>query len=645
MAGLVAISAMLLLLFIFFATRSVLDIWDRIQELPVALFYTYLTMIAAFIIGAIWLVYKLLKPSTALIDNENVTEESVLEEIERAEHFGMDTNELRRELEQLQARKESGTIYVALFGNVSTGKSSIIKSLLPDADIDINVRGGSTQEISQYTWSSGSGDQLVLTDLPGRNEASGSLDEIASDEAIRAQVVVYVTDSDLSRTQFNDIQELLSFGKPMIVVLNKSDRYNEEERQLLKQRFDERISDKARLVFVQSGGEEEVVRINLDQKRFDLKGNIENNFLIFEEARVRFGYADYKHVELEGDEIGTRFTNKGWEGRFELIQQRSGNVHGSMGIQLRDREFSAIGEEAFVPPNDTFQWGIFVVEEIEVEPVTFEFGARYDHQDTESAALGISRDFDNLSFSAGAAFHPTENDLIGISVSRSERSPTPEELFSNGPHLATNAFEVGNANLDTEKAISAELTFKRNLGAFSGSVNIYHTWYKDFIYEHETGLEMDELNLLEFRARDANFYGAEIDLSYAIVEQQDYNVLLKASADFVHARFTDDSIIPRIPAASARVGIEYQSEYFDLGGDVGITASKNKTAANILPTEDYTTIDLSATWRPFGMDKDLAVRVQALNVTNAERRQHTSFLKDLVPMPGRNFRLTLNYGF
>lgn len=266
MAGLVAISAMLLLLFIFFATRSVLDIWDRIQELPVALFYTYLTMIAAFIIGAIWLVYKLLKPSTALIDNENVTEESVLEEIERAEHFGMDTDELRRELEQLQARKESGTIYVALFGNVSTGKSSIIKSLLPDADIDINVRGGSTQEISQYTWSSGSGDQLVLTDLPGRNEASGSLDEIASDEAIRAQVVVYVTDSDLSRTQFNDIQELLSFGKPMIVVLNKSDRYNEEERQLLKQRFDERISDKARLVFVQSGGEEEVIRIDKEGK-------------------------------------------------------------------------------------------------------------------------------------------------------------------------------------------------------------------------------------------------------------------------------------------------------------------------------------------------------------------------------------------
>ena len=268
LAGLVAISAVLFLLFIFFATRSVLDIWDRLQALPVALFYTYLAVIAAFIIGAIWMIYKLLKPSktASLLDNEDVTEESVLEEIKHAENVGMDTDELRRELERLQERKASGTIFVALFGNVSTGKSSIIKSLLPDADIDISVKGGSTQEIAQYTWSTGSGDKLVLTDLPGRNEASGSLDEMANDEAVRAQIVVYVTDSDLSRSQFEDIQALLSFGKPLIVVLNKSDRYNDEERALLKQRFNERMPNKARLVFVQSGGREEVIRIDKDGK-------------------------------------------------------------------------------------------------------------------------------------------------------------------------------------------------------------------------------------------------------------------------------------------------------------------------------------------------------------------------------------------
>ena len=191
-----------------------------------------------------------------------------------AEKAGMDTDELRRELERLQERKESGTIYIALFGNVSTGKSSIIKSLLPEADIDINVRGGSTKEISRYTWATSSDDKLVLTDLPGRNEASGTLDEMANDEAIRAQVVVYVTDSDLSRTQFEDIQALLSFGKPLIVVLNKSDRYNDEEKQLLKDRFNERMAEtadkKARLVFVQSGGREEVIRIDKDGKETSL---------------------------------------------------------------------------------------------------------------------------------------------------------------------------------------------------------------------------------------------------------------------------------------------------------------------------------------------------------------------------------------
>lgn len=266
LATLVAISSVLLLLFIFFATRSALDIWDRLQQLPPELFYTYIALIAAFILGTIWLVWRLLKPVkvTALDDIDSVSKESVLEDIEQAEKQGMDTAQLRRELEELETRKAAGTIYVALFGNVSTGKSSIIKSLLPNADIDIHVRGGSTQDISRYTWTASSGDKLVLTDLPGRNEARGSLDDMANDEAVRAQLVIYVTDSDLSRTQFNDIQALQSFGKPMIVALNKSDRYNDEERQLLSQRFNERMSDSsdAKLVFVQSGGEEEVIRID-----------------------------------------------------------------------------------------------------------------------------------------------------------------------------------------------------------------------------------------------------------------------------------------------------------------------------------------------------------------------------------------------
>ncbi len=270
----VVLITLLLLLFIFSATQSALDVWERLQGLPTPLFYTYTSLIGAVILFSIWLIYKLLKPSKLGISEvtEHVSEDLILEELDQAETVGVDTAQLRREIEHLQERKDTGKIYVALFGDVSTGKSSIINALLPDestnkAKLEINVRGGSTQDIHQYTWKSTSGDELVLTDLPGRNEASGKLDEMAKQEAVRSQLVVYVTDSDLSRSQYDDIQQLQSFGKPMVVALNKSDRFNDEEKQLLSERFEEKFhvssSDKSKsinLVFVQSGGEEEVIK-------------------------------------------------------------------------------------------------------------------------------------------------------------------------------------------------------------------------------------------------------------------------------------------------------------------------------------------------------------------------------------------------
>jgi len=241
-------------------------------------------LIGAFILFSLWMVYKLLRPSkyTEEYKLEDASEETILKELDHAEETGMETIELRREIEELQERKASGTIYVALFGDVSTGKSSIIKALLPGAEsnasLEINVQGGSTQDINQYTWKSTSGDKLVLTDLPGRNEADGSLNQMARDEAVRAQIVVYVTDSDLSRSQFDDIKQLQSFGKPMIVALNKSDRFNDEEKALIQTRFSEyfdnaegetknnadKIKEIIKQVFVQSGGEEEILKIYPD---------------------------------------------------------------------------------------------------------------------------------------------------------------------------------------------------------------------------------------------------------------------------------------------------------------------------------------------------------------------------------------------
>ncbi len=261
----VVIITLLLLLFIFFTTRSALDVWDRLQQLPDIVFYGYLLAIGFILLVALVILYKLFRPQHSLFrSSEKVDKASILKELEQAKAAGMDTEVLHQELATLQQRKEAGSIHIAVFGDVSTGKSSIIKALLPEAQIETHVRGGSTQKISEYTWRSRSGDQLILTDLPGRNEVGGMLDDMVQDEAIRAQIVLYVTDTDLTRHQFEDIQVLKSFGKPLILVVNKSDRINEEEKGQLRERIQGRMGESVTIAFTQSGGMEEVVKIYAD---------------------------------------------------------------------------------------------------------------------------------------------------------------------------------------------------------------------------------------------------------------------------------------------------------------------------------------------------------------------------------------------
>lgn len=275
LAGLVLFSTLMFLLFLFFATRSFLDLWDRLQQLPPWLFYTYSALIAAVVLLSFWLVVKLLlggRSTPALTRPTAPPSEQQLEaEIQQIEEAGMDIAPFREELERLHTRKEQGQIHIAFFGDVSTGKSSIIKALLPEAGVEISLRGGSTREIKEYAWQTTSGDRLLLTDLPGRNEAEGTLNELARDEAVRAQMVVYVVDSDISRSQFADLQELHAFGKPLVIAFNKSDLYNDQEKQQLVERIQSRFpalenngSGVPAVVFIHAGGTEEVVRVYPD---------------------------------------------------------------------------------------------------------------------------------------------------------------------------------------------------------------------------------------------------------------------------------------------------------------------------------------------------------------------------------------------
>ncbi|MEO1251137.1 MAG: TonB-dependent receptor [Pseudomonadota bacterium] len=420
--------------------------------------------------------------------------------------------------------------------------------------------------------------------------------------------------------------------------------------------------------------EEEFGFIDLRQRRIDLAGEYQLGGW-FERLKLRLGYADYEHTEFEAPgEPGTVFTNEGWEGRFELVNSEKnlfgGKMRGAQGFQFRLSEFSAVGEEAFIPPTDTAQYGIFALKEYSNGPWRIDLGARYEntrHEVLESEFDGIvppgfSRDFDSFSVSGGIGLNATENVFLGVNGFRTERAPSPTELFANGPHLATNTFEIGDDTLEEEVATGVEGTFRYSTDLFRFSVNGFYTSYQDFIILADTGLfaEEDEdleefvisddddgIPVFEFVQDDADFYGFEALVEAELFRTGGVHFHGDAGVDYVRGtRETGaDEDLPRIPPLSAVLGVEARHEYLDVRFEVEIVTDQDDIAEFELPTEGYELLNLYATMRPLGADSPFALRLTASNLSDQDARVHSSFRKETVPLRGRNFRIALTADF
>ncbi len=397
-------------------------------------------------------------------------------------------------------------------------------------------------------------------------------------------------------------------------------------------------------------GEEEAggVSIDLDQTRYDLNGEIDLDWAGFERFNIFAGYADYEHQEIEGSgEIGTVFTNEGYEIRAELVQRTRGIWQGAVGIQYRDREFSASGAEAFVPPTTSDQLGIFTFQETEFGDWHFEGAARYETTSHQDSTNGISRDFDGFSVSAGADYHVNEQWRVGGTVLANERAPTTEELFSNGPHLATNQFEVGDASLGIEKAKGVEVSVRYGADNASLTVNAFRTSYDDYIFLGATGNEQDGLPEFMFQTADTVFKGYEIVGDADLGSGGGFNWRADAIVELVEAEkdVTGNDNLPFIPPLGLLVGIEAENDHLKLRGEIDHATEQTNVAPLELTTDNYTLVNLFTTFTPFPDEPSLKIRLAATNVTDEEARQHSSPLKELVPLPGRNFRISIEKRF
>ena len=255
-----------------FISESALNVWDRLRAGPPAFLYAYVAVMALLAAAAVWLAWRLVvkKKVASAKKTRPLSRTDIKQRLAEATAAGVDTSKAQAELQDLAARQASGAVQLCFFGEISAGKSSLIKALVPNADVLIDVVGGSTDDVRHYRWRNDTGTEILLTDVPGTGGHEDGLDEVATEEAKRAHLVLFVCDSDLTRAELNAIKSLLSFDKPIILVLNKADRYSADEQATLLQQLLRRIDElggdvhRDHVVAVSAGGEAEIVERHAD---------------------------------------------------------------------------------------------------------------------------------------------------------------------------------------------------------------------------------------------------------------------------------------------------------------------------------------------------------------------------------------------
>ncbi|OHT18941.1 TonB-dependent receptor [Edaphosphingomonas haloaromaticamans] len=398
--------------------------------------------------------------------------------------------------------------------------------------------------------------------------------------------------------------------------------------------------------------EAEAVRLDVKQTRVDFRGEVETGGGFLQSIKLRGGYADYQHSEIEDTgEVGTTFYSQGWEGRLELVQQERGGWRGAIGGQMMIRDFNVIGEEKFLPKNETQQYGLFTLQEFDLGAVKVEAGGRFEHSvisadaDADLGNPAYHRTFDALSASLGAGVDIVQGWRVGLNLSRTERAPSADELFANGPHAGTQAFEIGDPTFGKEKSWGLEATLRGKGEGYSINASVFHSWFDNYIYETATGEIEDDLPVYRFAQGDARYYGFEVEGSATLAHIGQTTIVADALADYVRAKIKHDGPVPRIPPLRVLGGIEAQAERITGRVEVEWTDDQKRVTEFETPTEGYTMVNASLAFKPFGSANSTSIVLSANNIFDVVARRHASFLKDYAPLAGRDFRITTRINF
>jgi iron complex outermembrane receptor protein len=397
--------------------------------------------------------------------------------------------------------------------------------------------------------------------------------------------------------------------------------------------------------------EPEAPTIDLEQTRYDARAEIPLGGF-FSQVKARGGYSDYHHDELEETgEIGSSFYSKGGEGRIELVQTDRSGWGGSSGVQYLERSAKIRGDEKFLPDARQQQVGLFTLQTYVSGLFRVEAGVRVEFSKLAAdvdAQLGTperSRDFTTVSASLGGQYEVVPGWRAGLSLSHSERAPSIDELFANGPHGGSESFEAGNPALEAESGNSAELSLHHTSGRVHVTANAFYTRFSNFIFQTPTGAIEDDLPVYAFRQGKADYYGFELQGDARLGQALGIDWGAELQADAVHATVEGFGPAPLIPPLRVLGALTGARGAFDGRIEVEHAADHTRTAPLEPATPGYTLVNAALDWHPLADNPQLTLSLVGNNLFDVEARRSTSPLKDFAPLAGRDVRLSARLSF
>lgn len=380
--------------------------------------------------------------------------------------------------------------------------------------------------------------------------------------------------------------------------------------------------------------------VDLKSERYDFRSELNQPFAGFEKLRVHAGYTDYKHDELEENEVATTFKSKGYDARLELVHNPVADWEGVLGMQYSQQKLNITGEESFLDPNKTQKWGLFAQEHKQFGDFHVELGTRLDQQKIQIDSDLKNYDDYALSYSGAVnwAFIPSYK--LSLNASHQERLPLAQELYAEGKHLATNTYERGNENLDAEKSDNLEIGLHYEGDQLKWHTHLYHNWFNNYIYAATT-YAYENFRLVDYTQDKAKFYGIEAEASYA------FNPVftLGLSGDYVRGKI-DGINAPRVPGG--RVGTRADVKFTDgWSGQAEFYHAfrQDKTAAWESETDGYNMLNMGVSYAgKFSQGNDYRMYFRANNLLDDQVYSHASFLSS-IPQVGRNFTVGVELGF